>query len=205
MTHDATDPRQRDRRAERHEATKREILDAAWRLSDERGLTGWGLRDVAGAVGMRAPSLYVYFASKGALYDALFADGCRAMLARIEAAPLDPDPARMVHEAARVFFDFAVEQPARFLLLYARPVPGFEPSAESYALAEAALEALEDVLAAAGVREASEVDLFTALMTGLASQQVSNDPQGQRWSDLVDSSVDLFLRATLDPSPADPG
>lgn len=205
MAPDAAEPSQRDRRAQRHEATKRQIVDAAWQLSDVRGLTGWGLRDVAGAVGMRAPSLYVYFAGKSALYDAMFADGYRAMLARIESTPVDPDPVRMVHVAARVFFDFAVERPARYLLLHARPVPGFEPSQESFALAEAALEALEDVLAAAGVHETGQVDLFTALMTGLASQQVSNDPAGRRWSDLVAPSVDMFLGATVDRSRASPG
>jgi AcrR family transcriptional regulator len=149
---------------------------------------------------MRAPSLYVYFESKSALYDAMFADGCRAMLDRIEATEVDPDPVTMLHRAARVFFDFAVEQPARYALLYLRPVPGFEPSPESYRLAVAALQALVDVLASAGVRDASDIDLFTALMTGLASQQVSNDPQGRRWSQLVDRAVDTFLSATAGDS-----
>jgi AcrR family transcriptional regulator len=74
-----------DRRAIRHAATKREILDAAWRLARERGLGGWSLRDVADAVGMRAPSLYVYFASKNALFDAMFADGNQQLLERLQA------------------------------------------------------------------------------------------------------------------------
>jgi AcrR family transcriptional regulator len=188
-------PDRLDRRAERHASTKREILDSAWRLSDERGLTGWGLRDVAGLVGMRAPSLYVYFESKSALYDAMFADGYRAMLDRVEATEVDPDPVTMVHRAAQVFFDFAIEQPARYLLLFLRPIPGFEPSPESYKLAESSLGALSEILAAAGAGGPGDVDLFTALMTGLASQQVSNDPHGRRWAQLVGRSVDMFLYA----------
>jgi AcrR family transcriptional regulator len=190
----------RDRRAERREATALKIIETAWTLSEERGLTGWGLRDVAGLVGMRAPSLYVYFDSKSALYDAMFADGYRALLARIEATEVEPDPLAMVHRAARVFFDFAVERPARYLLLNLRSVPGFEPSPDSYALAVAALDALRGILASAGVRDTSQVDLFTALMTGLASQQVSNDPGGERWSQLVGTSVDMFLGATVEPT-----
>src|SRR3954471_3179938 len=79
----------RDRRAERHAATRREILDAAWALARERGLAGWALRDVAEAVGMRAPSLYGYFDSKHALYDAMFADGNAELLRRVEAAAAD--------------------------------------------------------------------------------------------------------------------
>ena len=45
----------RPTRAERHAATLRRIVDAAWRLSAEHGLAGWTMRDLGGAVGMRAP------------------------------------------------------------------------------------------------------------------------------------------------------
>jgi AcrR family transcriptional regulator len=65
----------RDRRAERQEATRREILDAAWRVARTNGLAGLTLRDVAAAVGLRPPSLYSYFPSKDAIYDGMFADG----------------------------------------------------------------------------------------------------------------------------------
>jgi len=40
----------------------------------------------------RAPSLYVYFERKHALYDAMFADGCRQFVARIDATPTGGDP-----------------------------------------------------------------------------------------------------------------
>src|SRR3954468_1750199 len=114
----------RDRRAERHAATRREILDAAWALARERGLSGWALRDVAEAVGMRAPSLYVYFGSKNALYDAMFADGYSQLLERYAAIPRDGEPRRLVHTAAHMFFDFCVEDPARYQLLFLRTIPG---------------------------------------------------------------------------------
>ena len=83
-----------DRRAARHEATKREIVAAAWQLSLEHGLAGWSLKEVGAAVGMRAPSLYVYFDGKNELYDAMFADGCLALtdIIRNTARPADPRP-----------------------------------------------------------------------------------------------------------------
>ena len=62
-------------RSRRHEATRREILDAAWAQAEELGIAAISLREVAAAVGMRAPSLYTYFASKDAIYDAMFAEG----------------------------------------------------------------------------------------------------------------------------------
>lgn len=187
----------RDRRAERHAGTKREIVDAAWALARERGLAGWSLRDVADAVGMRAPSLYVYVDSKNALYDEMYADGYRALLARTESLERTDDPVEMLRRAARLFFHFSVEDPARHSLLFLRTLPGFEPSVESYALAEQSLDGLRDVLADAGAASPSSVDLYTALLTGLTTQQLSNDPGGHRWERLLDDAVDMFVSSRL--------
>ena len=189
---DATGAR-RDRRAERRADTLREIVDAAWALAAERGLTGWPLKDVADAVGMRTPSLYVYFASKNALYDALFADGYRRLLERLDAMPRDGDPLNVLRRGTLAFFDFCVEDPARFQLLFLRTLPGFAPSPPSYAQAASVLDQLRDALVATGVTEPASVDLYTALVSGLASQQISNDPSGTRWRRLVAPSVELVV------------
>ncbi len=37
------------------------------------------------------------------------------------------------------------------------------------------------------------VDLWTAIVTGLTDQQISNDPGGDRWTRLVDRAVDMFF------------
>jgi AcrR family transcriptional regulator len=194
-----------DRRGARHAATKAEILEAAWRLAHERGLGGVTLRDVAEAVGMRAPSLYVYFDGKNALYDAMFAEGYAALLARVddryaELRARDPDAEEILRTVATVFFEFCVEDPARYQLLFLRTVPGFEPSESAYALAREVLSRLEGVMAGAGVGTPEQVDLWTALITGLASQQVSNDPGGNRWRRLVDRAVAMFVAAELRPA-----
>ena len=182
-----------DRRAERHARTRAEILDAAWSLSDERGLAGWSLRDVADVVGMRAPSLYVYVDSKNALYDAMFAQGSEQLLERIRSVPRTGAPRTSLRRGARAFIDFCVERPARHELLFLRTVPGFEPSPEAYAIARQALDETVEVLAAAGIRGQRTVDLWTALFSGLATQQLSNDPGGDRWTRLTDEAVDLLL------------
>lgn len=189
-----------DPRAARREASLRRILDAAWELSRERGLTGWTLRDLGTAVGMRAPSLYVYFDSKNALYDALFADGYRSLLDRVAEADRQADrpadPRETLRRAAHLYVDFCVQDPARTQLLFLRTIPGFEPSPESYALAQQVLVRLAEALAEAGVPDPADLDLWTAVLTGLATQQTSNDPHGDRWSRLVDTAVDRMLPAT---------
>lgn len=183
-----------DRRATRHAATRQEILAAAWDLARRDGLGGWSLRDLATAVGMRAPSLYVYFDSKNAVYDALFAQGYSSLLARVGAVP---DEEVSLRTAAHLFFDFCVEEPARHALLFLRTVPGFEPSPDSYRLAQDALQRLGELLAASGAADPAAVDLWTALCTGLATQQISNDPGGRRWADLVDRAVDMYEATQL--------
>lgn len=193
-----------DRRAARHAATRAEILAAAWRLARERGLGGWALRDVAEAVGMRTPSLYVYVAGKNDLYDAMFADGNAELLRRVEAAEADVaarelTATEVLRVAARLYVDFCVEDPARYELLFLRTIPGFEPSEPSYALAREVLDRMAAVLAAAGAGSPEQVDLWTALVGGLAAQQVSNDPGGERWRRLVDRAVDMFAAAELSP------
>jgi AcrR family transcriptional regulator len=180
-------------RALRRQETVRRILDAAWSLSRSRGLTGWTLRDLGAEVGMRAPSLYVYAESKNALFDLMFADGYRRLAERIEATERPSDTRALLETAARLYVRFAAEEPVRFQLLFQFTAPGFEPSPESMALARTALGDLAEVLAAAGVNDPAEVDLWTAVLTGLASQQVANDPGGDRWLRLVDTAVARLL------------
>lgn len=180
-------------RAERRIATMSRIVDAAWELSGQRGLAGWTLRDLGGQVGMRAPSLYVYVDSKFALYDALYADGYRALLDVVAAISREQAPMAALREGAHRFVEFCVANPPRCQLLFLRTIPGFEPSQASYSLAQGALIELGEVMAEAGFDDPRELDLWTAVLTGLATQQTSNDPGGDRWTRLVDTAVDRFL------------
>jgi hypothetical protein len=57
------------------------------------------------------------------------------------------------------------------------------------------------VLAAAGADQPEQADVWTALVSGLVAQQVSNDPGGDRWRRLIDPAVDMFVAAHLLVSP----
>lgn len=177
----------------RRRVTREQILEAGWKLARAQGLTGWTMRELATAVGIRAPSLYAHFASKHEIYDAMFADGYRAFIARADAVELPSDPREAARAAARTFVEFAVADPARLNLLFLRVIPGFAPTAASYALAEEVYARGVEILARAGLTEPREVDLWSAVLSGLATQQVSNDPGGDRWVRLVDPAVDLLL------------
>jgi len=176
----------------RRARTRDEILEAAWDLCREQGLAQLSLRELAARVGMRAPSLYSYFESKDAIYDAMFAQGQRALGARMAFLPDDGLTREHFRAGARAFFEFCTEDPVRYHLLFQRVLPGFEPSEASYALAVDHLERLRRQMTSAGVRDERHLDLWTAVLTGLADQQISNDPGGERWARLLDEAVDLF-------------
>jgi AcrR family transcriptional regulator len=184
----------RDRQAERREETRREILDAAWALARERGLSAVTLREVAHRVGMRAPSLYSHFASKHAIYDAMFGEAWTECEVVMEAAArsLPRSPRAAAKKIARTFFDFAVSDLARHQLMNQRTIPGFEPTADAYAPAVRTLEGLRQAMATRGVRDDAAIDLYTALIGGLIDAQQANDPGGDRWARLIDRAVDMW-------------
>ncbi len=88
---------------------------------------------------------------------------------------------------------FSTDDVVRHQLLFQRTIPGFEPSPTSYALAIEFYEIARQRLAAAGASDQPDVDLFSALVNGLAHQQVANDPGGDRWVRLAGRAVDMFL------------
>lgn len=181
-------------RERRRAETRDEILAAAWKLARESGLAAISLRDLAAEVGMRAPSLYSYFDSKNAIYDAMFRQGNEQLGAAMAGVMPERAPTRAdVKRAVRAFFEFCTDDPARYQLLFQRTVPGFEPSPESYALAVMHLDEMTRRLREAGVGTQQALDLWTALITGLTDQQISNDPGGDRWARLLDEAVDMFF------------
>jgi AcrR family transcriptional regulator len=171
------------------------IVAVAWDLAREHGLTGFSLRDLGAAVGMRAPSLFVYFDGKNALYDAMYDTGWEEFrtLRRGTRWPSRATPRARVKAFAHLFAEFALEDPVRYQLLNQRVVPGFEPSAASWSRALADWDELAEEMRALGVRDAvPALDLFTALLSGLLSQQLANDPGGTRWSARIDEVVEMW-------------
>jgi AcrR family transcriptional regulator len=177
----------------RREAKIDALVAAAWELAREHGIGGLSLHALARKVGMRQPSLYEYFDSKHALYDAMFADGNRQLLARLDTVKLPRDPRAALKRYVGAFVAFALEDPARCELMFQRHIPGFTPSPESYALAEAVLGAVVKLLHEAGVTAQGDIDCIVAMTAGLIDAQMSNDPGGNRWTRHLNRLVDLLV------------
>lgn len=179
--------------AQRREARIAAIVEAAWGLARDGGIQLVSMRDLATAVGMRQPSLYAYFDSKNALYDAMFADGNRQLLATLDSIDPPVDALAALKTYLGAFAKFAVDDPARNSLLFRRVVPGFEPSTESYQLARQVLDRLVLRMKAAGVTEPGDVDCLVAMTAGLIEAQLSNEPGSERWLRHLNCMTDVLV------------
>jgi len=184
----------------RRDAKVAEIVESAWRLAREHGIAGVSLHALARDVGMRQPSLYAYFDSKMALYDAMFADGNRQLLERLDAVKLPREPRSSLKKFMAELVAFAMEDSARYELLFQRHVPGFTPSTESYVLAEEVLGRFYKSINEAGVSEPGDIDCIVAMVAGLTEAQMSNDPGGHRWTRHLNRLIDLYVDDVIERS-----
>lgn len=180
----------------------------------EQGVGGLTLQEVARRVNLRTPSLYEYFPSKAALYDALFRVAIRLYQERRERASQTQgtvwDRIRAWMEG---YMSFAQDHPELYGLLFERPIPGFEPSEQSMVESRRMLEGGRALLAAEleavhltlDQPVAQVLDLLIAMMHGLTSQHRANEPDlpvgSGRYGGLIPAAVAMF-RATWEGTSA---
>ena len=180
-------------REARRRSARDAIVDAAWGLVRSEGLAALSLRELAKRAGITTPTVYAYFDSKNAIYDAMFGRAATEFAGRMS-EPYDcEDPRAILAAGVRRFLEFCTSDTARYQLLFQRTIPGFEPTPQSFGPAVRALDGVRERLALNGVTDARQLDMWTALTTGLVDQQISNDPGGDRWARLIDEFVTMFL------------
>ena len=179
--------------ADRRNRRSEQILAAAWDIAADQGLGAVSLHEVARRVGIKQPSLYGYVSSKLDLFDVMFRQAYEQLLDRLDAAPPTGTSREQLLRLSRVVLDFVIENPPRQQLLFQRTIPGFEPSEASYALALRLVDRTRALLSALGKGTQAHVDVYTALIAGLGSQQIANDPDGDRWSRHLETLLDIVL------------
>src|SRR5262245_4784209 len=107
-------------RARRRQATIDDVLTAARDLARENGLASISMRELGTRVGLHASSLYQYFPSKDAIYDALFAQGHRELQAWMGGLDRTGKPVEVLKRGSRRFTEFCLEDEVRYQLLFQR-------------------------------------------------------------------------------------
>jgi AcrR family transcriptional regulator len=181
----------------RRQLVERQILDAAWSLMAGEGVAAVSVREVARSVGLRQQSLTHYYPTKQALLDALFADGFTDLRRTLEHLPPADDPVGGVVAVAVAVVDYCVANPARYHLMLQRTLPSFSPSEDSYRVALGCLTVLVERLSAAGITDPADVALIRGLISGLAAEQIANDPQGRIFADQADRGIRTIVTACM--------
>lgn len=206
-------PRPALRRRRYREEMVAAIIGAARAVMREQGVAALNLQEVARRVGVRAPSLYQYFESKDAMYDALFREGVRLWAERVEGirSRRFASPWELMRAIFEAYFDFADDHPEMYQLIHERHVPGFVPSeqslVESERLTEAGVETIGEWIERGelvpGLPADQAFDLVIAVMHGLVGGHVANDPDDRgpdsRFRRLLPAAIEA-LRAAWSPA-----
>jgi AcrR family transcriptional regulator len=178
-------PARPDRRARRRQETIHEILDIAREVMTEEGVNGLNLSEVARRLGVQPPSLYKYFPSLMAIYDALFEQGQRDIVEVMRTAMADAEPGLEALTAGlEACGRWSLANRAVAELLFWRPVPSFQPSAEAFAASVEMVDlqrtALADAVEAGQLgppaRDENAIYLVSTLIAGVLTQAFANEP-----------------------------
>ncbi len=186
------------RAAARRQLVEREILDAAWSLMAREGVAAVSVREVARSVGLRQQSLTHYYPTKQALLDALFADGFADLRRTLEELPPTDDAIDGAVAVAVAVVNYCVANPARYHLMLQRTLPSFSPTEDSYRVALGCVTVLVENLSAAGVSDPADIALIRGLISGLAAEQIANDPQGRMFADQADRGIRALVTTSTD-------
>jgi AcrR family transcriptional regulator len=178
-------PARPDRRARRRQETIGEILDIARDVMTEEGVNGLSLAEVARRLGVQPPSLYKYFPSLMAIYDALFLEGQRHNLEAMRGGMQRTEPGLdSLIGGLEASGRWCLANRAVAELLFWRPVPSFHPSSEAFAISLEMVELQRGALADAvangqlgpAAKEENAIYLVSTILVGVLSQAFANEP-----------------------------
>jgi len=179
-----------DRRARRRQETIAELHDLAEQVMTEEGVHGLTLAEVARRLGVQPPSLYKYFPSLTAVYDALFERGMLATVEVMRRAATTASPGLPALSAAlEANGRYLLDHPALAQLMYWRPIPGFDASEAAMAASREMVDIqrvmLRDAVDAGqlGVPAVDSDDalfVVASLISGVTTMAMSNEP-GTPW------------------------
>jgi AcrR family transcriptional regulator len=151
---------------------REDILAAALGIVRESGIRGLTMRALGQAVGVTAPTLYDYFASKEQVLDALFLEGTNRLQARFQEAfdTLPPGFDRL-QAIGTAYRRFAYEDNEQFMLIFGRKdvnyVPGEAVRGSADKLFQMLVDAVTSAMEAGEIVEADPIAISVAAWAGI--------------------------------------
>ena len=180
------------------DAQRRVVLDAAGSILQAEGPDALTMRRIAGEVGCSTSVLYTMFGGKAGVAEALWLEGferLRVALAGVE----DDDPLGRLAAMGRAYRANALANPAYYSVMFARPIPGFEPSPEAYSESLRPLQLLVYAVAncvAAGVFRRVDAAHVARVLWAAAHGAVSLELAGYEGAVDADSCYEDLLAGT---------
>lgn len=147
------------------EMMRADILNAGREILQQGGFSALSMRALAERVGVRAPTLYDYFANKEDVLNELFLEGVKEIREYfrpvLESSP--PGAARIVG-LGLAYRDFAVTNPVLFQLVFGRIDSSYVPGEEQMQAGQNLYMLLRDEVARAvelGEFEATDLDVLS--------------------------------------------
>ncbi len=186
------------------DAPRARIVEAAARLLEEGGEDAVSTRAVSASAGVQAPTIYRLFGDKQGLLDAVVTHGFESYLAEKTVREETDDPVADLRLGWDLHVGLALERPALYTLMYARPRgDGHSPAARA---AFAVLAALIRRIALAGrlrVGEERAVGLVHAAGSGVALSLIAV-PASERDPGLSDAAREAVVAAITTDAPDAP-
>jgi AcrR family transcriptional regulator len=185
------------------QAVRRLLLDVASRLLEAEGPDALTMRRIAGEAGCSTSVLYTMFGGKPGVAEGLWREGFDRLRQAMEQASGD-DPLARLAATGRAYRANALANRAYYAVMFQRPIPGFEPSAEAYADSLRPLHILVDAVAgciAAGVFRPADPAHVAGVLWAAAHGAVSLELAGHegavdaeaRFRDLLAAAAAWFL------------
>jgi AcrR family transcriptional regulator len=185
------------------QAVRRLVLDVASRLLEAEGPQALTMRRIAAEVGCSTSVLYTMFGGKSGVAEGLWREGFERLRQAMERVEAD-DPLGRLTALGHAYRSNALANRAYYAVMFQRPIPGFEPSAEAYADSLRPLHilvgAVADCLEAGVFRAADPTHVATVLWAAahgavsleLAGYEGAADAEA-RFQDLLAAAAAWFF------------
>lgn len=156
-------------------------LDTAGRLLEAHGPDALTMRRIAGEMGCSTTVLYTMFGGKAAIAEGLWREGF-ARLRRALESTSGADPLARLAAMGAAYRTNALENRAYYAIMFQRPIPGFEPSAEAESESRAVLQVLTSGVAeciAAGIFRPADPEHVATMLWAASHGAVSLELAGR--------------------------
>ncbi|MCX5540304.1 TetR/AcrR family transcriptional regulator [Paraburkholderia sp. CNPSo 3076] len=106
------------RHAARAHDQRERILEAARRIVMREGFAALSMRKIADAIGYSPASLYLYFAGRDEIAEALGREGYAQLLAQLEPLALIADARERLHALAQAYVAYGCDHPQTYELIF---------------------------------------------------------------------------------------